>query len=112
MSSAVFVKTIENVEILTNYHATKFFTENLLAKEMKNKYSSEYICLFRTFSTRIKWNINVWILVRLRKTKIWCTNYIVLYGYSYTGGFIVHIKTDDIYEDIVEDIETIFRTSN
>ena len=25
-----------------------------------------------------------------------------------TDGFIVYIKTDDIYKDIAEDIETIF----
>ena len=27
-------------------------------------------------------------------------------------GFIVYIKTDDIYEDITEDVETRFDTSN
>ena len=29
-----------------------------------------------------------------------------------TDIFIVYIKTDDIYKDIVEDVETIFDTSN
>ena len=29
-----------------------------------------------------------------------------------TNRFIVHVKTDDIYKDIVEDIETRFNTSN
>ena len=29
-----------------------------------------------------------------------------------TDGFIVYIKTDDIYKDIAEDVETIFDTSN
>ena len=28
------------------------------------------------------------------------------------NGFIVYIKTDDIYEDITEDVETRFDTSN
>ena len=30
----------------------------------------------------------------------------------YTGSFIVYVKTDDFQEDIVEDIETVFDTSN
>ena len=29
-----------------------------------------------------------------------------------TDSFIVHIKTDDIYNDIAEDVETRFETSN
>ena len=27
-------------------------------------------------------------------------------------SFIVHVKTDDVYKDIVEDVETRFDTSN
>ena len=29
-----------------------------------------------------------------------------------TDGFIVHVKTDNIYKDIAEDVETRFDTSN
>ena len=32
--------------------------------------------------------------------------------YMDTGSFIVHVKTDDIYKDIAEDIEKIFGTSS
>ena len=32
--------------------------------------------------------------------------------YMDTGSFIVHVKTDDIYKDIVEDVETKFVTLN
>ena len=32
--------------------------------------------------------------------------------YMDTGSFIVYIKADDIYEDIAEDVETRFDTSN
>ena len=32
--------------------------------------------------------------------------------YMYTDSFIVHVKTDDIYKDIAEDVETRFDTSN
>ena len=29
-----------------------------------------------------------------------------------TDSFIVHVKTDDIYKDIAEDVQTKFDTSN
>ena len=32
--------------------------------------------------------------------------------YVDTGGFIAYIETDDIYNNIVEYVETIFDTSN
>ena len=32
--------------------------------------------------------------------------------YMDTDSFIVHVKTDDIYKDIAEDVETRFDTSN
>ena len=32
--------------------------------------------------------------------------------YMGTDSFIIHVKTDDIYKDIAEDIETRFDTSN
>ena len=32
--------------------------------------------------------------------------------YVNTDSFIVHVKTDDIYKDIAEDVETIFDTPN
>ena len=30
----------------------------------------------------------------------------------HTDSFIVHVKTEDIYKDIAEDVETRFDTSN
>ena len=33
-------------------------------------------------------------------------------GHMNTKSFIVHVKTDDIYRDIAEDVETQFDTSN
>ena len=35
----------------------------------------------------------------------------MLYGYG-TVSFIVYIKTDDIYKEIAEDVETRFDSSN
>ena len=58
-------------------------------------------------------NINVWVLVWLCKTKIWWKAKLC---YIDTEGFTVYIKTDGIYKNIAEDIETrldlIWQTSN
>ena len=32
--------------------------------------------------------------------------------YMDTNSFVIYIKTDDIYKDIAEDVETRFHTSN
>ena len=37
-----------------NYHTTKFFTEHLLAIDMKKSQTYDYNCAFKTFSTTIK----------------------------------------------------------
>ena len=74
-----------------NYHTTeKFFTESLLEIEMKK--------------TEIIMNIPVYLgLSILQLSKI------LMYEFWYD---IVCIKTDDIYKDIAEDVETRFDTSN
>ena len=33
-------------------------------------------------------------------------------GYMDTDGLIIHIQTEDFYEDIVDDVEKLFDTSN
>ena len=49
-------------------------------------------------------------MIWLNKTKVWWKSITVLYWYRHC--FIVHVKTDDIYKDIAEDVETKFHTSN
>ena len=44
------------------------------------------------------------------RNKLSC--YKVFHGIQFFHGFILYIKTDDIYKDIAEDVETTFDTSN
>ena len=128
MNNTVFGKTRENVRkhrdirLVTtkrrrnylvsepHYHTTKFFTENLLAIEIKK--------------AEILKNKPAYLgLSILKLSKIFV--YEFCYGYAkpkfgekaklcymHTDSFIVYTKTDDIYQDIVEDVETRFDTSN
>ena len=128
MNHSVFGKTMENVRkyrdikhVATerkrnylvsepNYHSIKFFTEKLLATEMRK--------------TQVLMNKPVYLglsILYLSKTVIYEFLYDQIkpkYGekpkqcYMDTDSFIVHVKTDDIYRDIAEDIETRFDTSN
>ena len=128
ISNAVFGKKLENVrkhrdiKLVTterrrsylvsepNYQTTKFFSENLLAIEMKK--------------TEILLNKPVYLLPSiLELSKIlmyefWHDYVKPKYGgktklcYMDTDSFIVYIKTDYIYRDIAEDVETRFDTSS
>ena len=93
-----------------NYLTTKFFTENLLAIEMKK--------------TQILMNKPDYIelsILDLTKTVLYEFWYDYLkpkYGenvklcYMDTDSFIVYAKTDDTNKDITKDVETSFDTSN
>ena len=97
-----------------NYHLTKFFTENLLATKMKQKNRKK---------TQILINKPVYVghwILELSKMLMYMFwyNYIkpkygekencVIWTY---GSFIVYIKTDDIYENLEEDVKTRFDAS-
>ena len=129
MKKTVFGKTMQNVrkhrdiKLVTteirrnhmvsepNFHATKFFTENLLAIEMQK--------------TEILMNIPVYLgfsileLSKILMYEFWYDYVKRKYDenakrcYVDTGSFIVHRKIYYIYKDIAEDVETrFFDTSN
>ena len=128
MNNAVFGKTMENVRrhrdiklVKTdkrknrlvskpNYHTRKWFSENLLAIEMKK--------------TKVKMNKPIFLglsILEISKTlmhEFWYDYMEPKYGdnvklcYMDTDSFIMHIKTEDFYKDIANDVEKKNDTSN
>ena len=128
MNNAVFGKTMENVrkhrdiKLVTkdkrrnqlvsepNYHTTKWFLEKLLAIEMKN--------------TKVKPNKPVYLglsVLEISKTlmyELWYDYMKPKYGHNVklcdmdTDSFIMHIKTEDFYKDIANDVEKRSDISN
>ena len=128
MNNAVSVRTMENVrkhrdiKLVTSgqrrnqlvsepsYYTTKYFSENVLAIEMKK--------------TKVKMNKPIYLgmsILGISKTlmyKFWY-DYIkakyqkkVKLCYTDTDSFVIHIKTEDFYEDIADDDCNWTRTHN
>ena len=121
MNNAVFGKTMENVrkhrdiKLVTadkrrnqlvsepNYHTTKYFSKNLMAIEMKK--------------TKVKMNKPVYLgmsILDISKTLMYEFWYDYIKPqhqdnaklcYTDADSFIIHIKTEDFYEDIANDVE-------
>ena len=128
MNNAVFGKTMENVrkhrdiKLVTtdkrrnqlvsepNYYAIKCFSETLVAIEMKK--------------TKIKMNKPIYLglslleISKILMSEFWYNYMKPKYGdnvklcYMDTDRFIMHIKAEDFYEDIADDVEKPFDTSN
>ena len=93
-----------------NYHTTKYFSENLMAIEMKK--------------TKVKMNKPIYLgmsILDISKTlmyEFWYDYIKPKYQekaklcYMDTGSFIIHIKTEDFYKDIADDVKNRFDTSN
>lgn len=56
-------------------------------------------------------NSNIWVLVWLRKTKLYNRSLEKL-NYMDTDYSIVYIKANDIFKSIAKDVKTRFYTSN
>ena len=128
MNNVVFGKTMENVrkhrdiklettdkrrnQLVSepNYHTPKYFSENLMAIEMKK--------------TKVKMNKPIYLgmsILDISKTlmyEFWYDYIKPKYQdkaklcYMDTDSFVIHIKTEDFYEDIANDVEKWFDTSN
>ena len=128
MNNSVFRKTMENarahrdIKLVTtdkrrnqlvsepNYHTKKYFSGNLLAIEMKK--------------IKVKMNKPVYLglsILEISKTlihKFWYEYMKPKYEdnvklcYIDIDSFLMHIKTEDFFEDIANDVEKWFDTSN
>ena len=128
MNNSVFGKTMENVRKHSaiklvkkgkrrnqlasepNYHTPKYFSENVMAIEMKK--------------TKVKMNKPIYLgmsILDISKTlmyEFWYDYIKPKYQdraklcYMDTDSFVIHIKTEDFYEDIPDDVEKWFDTSN
>ena len=128
MNNAGFGKTMENVrkhrdiKLVTtdkrrsqlvsepNYHTTKYFSENLMATEMKKTKEKMINPIYLGMS-----------ILDISKTlmyEFWYDYIKPKYQdkaklcYMDTDSFVIHIKTEDFYEDIANDVEKWFDTSN
>ena len=129
MYNAIIGKTMENVrkhrdiklvttnEIINhlvlerNYHTMKYFSENLLAIEMK-KYE------IKNMSRSVYLGLSILEINKTQmyefwydyiKLKYWCNAKLC---YMDTDSFIMDIKTEDVYKDIGNNVEKRFDTSN
>ena len=129
MNNGVFGKTMENVRkhrdiklVKTdirrdklvsepNYHTTKWFSENLLAIEMKKTLIKK--------KKPIYLGLAILALSKIRMYEYWYDDMKPTYGdkvkklcYMDTDSFIMNVKTEDFYKDIANDVEKNYDTSN
>ena len=123
MNNADFGKTMENVrkhrdiKLVTNdtkrnklvpepnYHTAKWFSENLLAIEMKK-------IIMKTNKPKYL-GLAMLSLSKIRMYEYWYDDMKPKYGdniklcYMDTNSFIMHVKIEDFYEDNASDVEKI-----
>ena len=128
MNNAVFRKTMENVRkqrdiklVITdkrrnrlvselNYDTTKWFSENLLAIEIKKTKEK--------MNKPIYLGLSILEISKILMYEFWYDYMKPKYSdnmklcYMDTNSFIMHIKKEDFYKDIADDVEKRFDTSN
>ena len=128
LNNAVFGKIMENVskhrniKLVTterkrhylvsepNYHSLKSFIETLLLKKMRKTQ-----IIMNKFLHLV---LSILDLNKIVMYEFWYDYVKPKYGensklcYMDTDSFIVHVKVDDIYKNIVEDVETRFEISS
>ena len=128
MNNSVFRKTMENVrnhrdiKLVTsdkrrkrlvsepNYHSHKKISENLMAIEMKK---------IRVKMTKpLYLGMSILDISKILMREFWYDYFTPKYGnkakrcYTDTDSFIIYIKTEDFFEDISDDVDRWFDTSN
>ena len=133
MNNAVFGKAMENVRkhrdiklattdkrrnqlaLETNYHTIQYFSENLMAIEMKKNKKNKQTKLI--MNNPIYLGMSIFGISKTLICKFWY-DYIkpksqdrAKLCYMDTDRFIIHIKTEDFYKDIANDVQKWFDTS-
>ena len=127
MNNVVFGKTVENVrkhrdiKLLktdkrrnqlaseSNYHTPKYFSENLMAIEMKKT---------KIMNKLIYLGMSILDISKTLMCEFWYDYIKLKYKnkaklcYMDTDSFVIHIKTKDFYEGIADDVEKWFDTWN
>ena len=128
MNNSVYGKTMEDV---WNHRDIRLVTTHkrrcILASELNyylTKYISNYLLIMEMKKTEVRMNKPIYLgqaILDLSKTLIyefWYDYIKPMYGdkarlcYTDTDSFIIHIKTEDFYKDISNDIDKWFDTSN
>ena len=127
MNNAVYGKTMENVsrdrdiKLVTtdrrrnqlasehNYHTTKYFSENLMAVEMKKTKVQMHQPIYLGMS--------ILDISKKRMYEFWYDNVRPKYQdraklcHMNTDSFVIDIKTEDFYNDVANAVERLFNTS-
>ena len=126
MNNSVFGKTMENVR---NHRGIKLVTskkrsKRLVSESNLHKKFSEHLMAIEMKKTRIKMTKPLYLgmsilhISKLLMDEFWYDYIIPEYGdrvklfYTDTDSFIIYIKTEDFFEDISNDVEKWFDTSN
>ena len=128
MNNSVFGKTMENVR---NHRDIKLVTSDKTRKRLvlehnyhSHKKCSDHLMAIEMKKTRIKMNKPIYLgasildISKTLKYEFWYDYLKPKYGdrvklcYTDTDSFIIHIKTEGFFEDISDDVEKCFDTSD